>query len=425
VKRAARWTLLVILSLTAIMAVLAGAFLQLVPADRDLAARIAVAAEQNLGTKVTVGAARMKFWPQPELVLSDVATVQPQPISVKRLVARARISELLKGRMSFERADIEDAVIPQLSLFGLKINPAAPQASVPFPLDQLRFRHLTWITRHDKELEFDGSVLFDSGWQPRQAELVRPGTDFRLALARQDANHWQIDMQLGGGTADGQVELSRDKDGRLQLSGQLEPRNVEVANALDSFKMRSAVLGKASGKTQLSANGDNVGELARTLRTRTTFSMSTATLLHIDVDKAIRTFGKEHAGKTALRALTGRMDTQASPQGTVVRYTNIQAQGDSFTARGEGTIANRHMNGELTVDVAGGLVGVPLKVSGPLGAARVSVPMPAMAAQTAGAAIGTAILPGIGTAIGAGVGRSIGQVMGGKAAKKDSGGPAR
>jgi hypothetical protein len=80
------------------------------------------------------------------------------------------------------------------------------------------------------------------------------------------------------------------------------------------------------------------------------------------------------------------------------------------------------MNGELTVDVAGGLVGVPLKVSGPLGAARVSVPMPAMAAQTAGAAIGTAILPGIGTAIGAGVGRSIGQMLGGDVAKKDNGG---
>jgi uncharacterized protein involved in outer membrane biogenesis len=420
VKRAARWTLLVILSLTAIMAVLAVAFLRLVPDDRELAARIAVAAEENLGTKVTVGAARLKFWPQPELVLANVATMQPQPISVKRLIARPRISELLKGRMSFERADIEGAVIPQSSLFGLKINPTAPEASVPFPLEHLRFRHLTWITRHDKELEFEGSVLFDSGWQPRQAELVRPGTSFRLTLARQDANQWQINVQLGGGTADGQVVLSRDKNGRLQLSGQLAPRNIEVASALEAFKVRSAVLGKASGKTRLSASGGNLGELATSLHTRTSFSMATATLLHIDVDKAIRSFGKEHAGKTSLRAVTGQMDTQNSPQGTVVRYTGIQAQGESFTAKGEGTIANRHLNGELTVDIAGGLVGVPLKVSGPLGRARVSVPMPAVAGQAAGAVVGTAVLPGIGTAIGAGVGRSIGKMLGGSAAKKES-----
>ena len=419
-KRAARWTLLVTLSLTAIAAVLAGAFLRLVPDDRELASRIAAAAEQNVGVKVTVGAARLQLWPQPELVLADVATVQPQPITVKRLVARSRLAELLKGRLSFHHAEIDGALIPQLSLLGLRINPAAPQASVPFPLEQLRFRDLTWITRHGKELQFEGGVLFDSGWQPRQAELVRPGTGFRLAMARQEANHWQISVQLGGGTADGQVELSRDKNGRLQLSGQLAPRNIEVASALEAFKVRSAVLGKASGKTRLSASGGNLGELAATLHTRTTFSMATATLLHIDVDKAIRSFGKEHAGKTSLRAVSGQMDTQNSPQGTVIRYTGIQAQGDSFSARGEGTIANRHLNGELTVDVAGGLVGVPLKVSGPLGRTRVSVPMPTVAGQAAGAAVGTAILPGIGTAIGAGVGRSIGQMLGGSAASKDA-----
>ena len=418
-KRAARWTLLVILSLAPIAALLAVAFFRLVPDDRELASRIAVAAEHNVGVKVTVGAARLKLWPQPQLVLADVATVQPQPISLKRLVARPRVSELLRGRMSFEHAEIDGAVIPQSSLRGLKVNPAAPQASVPFPLESLRFRHLTWITRHGKELEFEGNVAFDSGWQPRQAELVRPGASFRLALARQDANHWKIDIQLGGGTADGEVELSRDKNGRLQLTGQLAPRDIEVASAMEAFKMRSAVLGKAGGRTQLSASGANVAELPTTLRTRTTFSMAPATLLHIDVDKAIRSFGKEHAGRTPLRTVSGRMETQASPQGTVVRYTGVQAQGDSFTATGQGTIANRHINGELTVDVAGGLVGVPVKVSGPLGAARVSVPMPEVAGQAAGTAVGTAILPGIGTAIGAEVGRSIGKILGGNAAGKD------
>ena len=412
---------MVVLSLVAIAAVLVGAALHLVPDDEELAALIAAAAEKNLGVRVTVGAAHLQLWPYPAFVLADIATVQPQPISVKRAIARPRLRELLRGTLSFEKAEIDGAVIAQSSLRALHFNPAAPRASVPFPLEHLHVRRLTWITRHGKELAFEGSAVFAAGWQPREAEVIRPGVEpaSRLTLARQDADHWHVQVQLGGGTADGKVGLSRGKDGRLRLSGQLEPRNIEVASALDAFKARSAVRGKASGKTQLSASGENVAQLAATLLTRTTFSMAPATLLHIDVNKAIGSIGKEYAGQTSLRTLTGQMDTQNSPEGMVVRYTGIQAQGESFTATGEGTVANQRIDGELTVDVAGGLVGVPLKVSGPLGRARVSVPMTAVAGQAAGAAVGTAVLPGIGTAIGAGVGRAIDRMMGGNAERKN------
>ena len=416
VKRAARWTLVVILILAAIAAVLAGAFLRLVPNDEELASRIAAAAEQNLGVKVTVGAAHLQLWPQPEFVLADVATVQPQPIVLKRVIARPHLRELLENRLSFRHAEIDGAVIPLLSLRGLHVNPAAPRASVPVPLERLDFRHLTWITRLGKELEFDGSALFDIGWQPREAELVRPGVQpaFRLTLARQEPDHWRIRSQLGGGTADGQVALSRGKDGRLQLSGQLAPTSVEVAGALDSFKSHSAVRGKASGKTQLSASGKNVAELAGSLHTRTTFSMESATLLHIDIDKAIRSFGKDFAGETKLRGLTGQMDTQNTPDGLVVRYSGLQAKGDTFSAKGEGTVANRRIDGEASVDLVGGLVGVPLKVSGPLGHAHVSVQKTEVAGEAAGAVVGTAVLPGIGTAVGA----ALGKMLGAGAAKK-------
>jgi len=417
VKRAARWALVVILILAAIAAVLAGAFLRLVPDDEELASRIAAAAGQNLGVKVTVGAAHLRLWPQPEFVLADVATVQPQPIILKRVVARPRLRELLENRLSFRHAEIDGAVMPLLSLHGLHVNPAAPRASVPVPLERLDFRHLTWITRLGKELEFDGSALFDIGWQPREAELVRPGVQpaFRLTLERQETDHWHIRSQLGGGIADGQVALSRGKDGRLQLSGQLAPTNVEVASALDAFKSHSAVRGKASGKTQLSAGGENVAQLAGSLHTRTSFSMESATLLHIDVDKAIRSFGKDFAGETRLHGLTGQMDTQNTPDGLVVRYSSLQAKGDTFSAKGEGTVANRRIDGEASVDLVGGLVGVPLKVSGPLGHAHVSVERTAVAGEAAGAVAGTAVLPGIGTAVGA----ALGKVLGAGAAKKN------
>jgi uncharacterized protein involved in outer membrane biogenesis len=419
-KRAVRWSLVVILSLAVVVAVLVAAALRLVPDDQELASRIAAAAEQNLGVKVKVGGAHLQLWPQPELVLADVATVQQQPISVRHVAARPRLSELLKGRLSFQHAQVDGAVIPVLSLRGLHVNPAAPHASVPVPVEQVQFLNLTWITRLGKELQFDGNARFDAGWQPREAELIRPGVQpaFRLALSRQDPDHWLVRVQVGGGTANGQVGLSRTKSGALVLVGQLEPRDVEVAGALDAFKGHSVLRGKAFGKTQISASGGNVAELAGSLHTRTAFSMSQATLLHIDMEKAIRSFGKDFAGQTRLRTLTGQMDTQNTPDGMVVHYSGLKAQGESFQAKGEGTVANRRVDGELTVDLVGGLVDVPLTVSGPIGQAHVHVPVSKVAGEGAGAIVGTAVLPGIGTAIGAGIGRAVGRVMGNTGPKK-------
>jgi hypothetical protein len=420
-KPALRWTLVLALVLASLAAVLVAAALRLAPGDAELASRVATAAQENLGVKVTVGRAHLQLWPQPEFVLSGVATVQPQPIRIERLVAQPRLSELLRGRLSFRRADIDGAVIPQLTLRALEMKAGGPGASHAMALSGLQFRRVTWITRRGKELEFEGNVAFDPGWQPRRAELVRSGVQPapRLALSRQEDGRWRLQAQLGGGTSDGQVVITRDKELRLELSGELSSRDVEVASLLDAFKARSPVRGRASGQTRLSASGKNIAELASSLHTRTRFSMAPATLLHVDMDKAVRSFGKEHAGQTQLRSLTGQMDTQATPAGTVFRYSGIEARGESFTATGQGVVANRKVEGEFTVDVAAGLVGVPVTVSGPLGRAHFSVPMSAVAGEGAGAVIGTTVLPGIGTAIGAGVGGALGKLFGGND-KKDS-----
>ncbi|RYF43582.1 MAG: hypothetical protein EOO25_02690 [Comamonadaceae bacterium] len=419
--RAARWTLWSLLGLLALTGVLAAAFLALVPSDEELADRLAAQAEEALGVKVTLGALDWQLFP-PAVVIENAATVQPQPIRFGRLVARPLPRELLQRRLRFGHVLLEDAVLPQLSLRALRVKPAAPGAERDLAMvEQLRFTNLTWITRHGLPLEFDGDVLFDAGWRPRQRQLRHwlgvAANDF--GLARQgDADRWRVQAALGGGTANGQVAIDTGSDGLLKLTGTLEPSNVEVETALAAFKRHSTLRGQAAGRTTLSASGAGVAELARSLHTRTQFTVAGAKLLHIDVDKAIRSFGKDRDGQTALQSLAGQMDTQNTPDGMVVRYSAVQARGDTFGARGEGTIANRQIDGQLTVDIAGGLVGVPLKVKGPLGSPQVTVPGGAVAGAAAGAAVGTAVLPGVGTAIGAGVGAAIGKLFGGDDKKK-------
>ena len=104
----------------------------------------------------------------------------------------------------------------------------------------------------------------------------------------------------------------------------------------------------------------------------------------------------------------------------VVDYSKIKASSGALSASGKARVANRHIDAEFAVDLVKGVVGVPLKITGPLEQVRVSVP----ASAVAGAVVGTAVLPGIGTAIGARIGAAIGQLFGAKPGGKPSVKPA-
>jgi hypothetical protein len=135
--------------------------------------------------------------------------------------------------------------------------------------------------------------------------------------------------------------------------------------------------------------------------------MGKGTQLKIDVDKAIRSFGKERAGQTAMDAITGQLDTQNTVRGMVVNLSDIRATSGVFSASGKAKIAGRQVEGEFAVDLVDGIVGVPLLISGPLNKVVISVPRSAIA----GAVLGTVVLPGVGTAIGARVGAALGQIF--------------
>ena len=420
-QRPVRLTLLCLaIGVATLAAALAIAWTTLVPTDQEVVQRIVAEAEARLGVPVTVGAARLTIWPQLRVVIEDGRTAQPQPITVKRLVAQASLIPLLHGQLQLDEVLVDGAVLPQLSMSALRMRPAPDgKEAGSLQLARLEFRDVVWITRHSVPLEFSGSARFGPGWQLREAEVLRAGVTppARMTLTPLGVDRWKVELQAGGGSANGAVALRTGADGAMALSGQLAPRNIDVAAALASFKRHSALQGKASGQTTLSAGGATIGELARSLHTRTSFTVAAPTLLHIDVDKAIRSFGKDRSGQTALLSLAGQMDTQNGADGMVVRYTGLQAKGRTFSASGHGTIANRKVDGELTVQLAGGLVDVPLKVSGPLAHPEVSVPASAIAGAAAGAAVGTAVLPGIGTAIGASVGAAMGKLFSGDATK--------
>ncbi len=414
-KRGKKWAI----GLGIATAVLSAAWLAVawwLPTDEDLAARLTAGAEARLGIKVAIGSAHWALLPKPVVVVNDFRTQQAQPVVIRQLSAHPNVRMLLHRKFALERIDIYDAVFPPNSLRTLLANPRArePDADADVPLEHVEFRNLTWISYSGIAVAYDGEIDFDPRWRPRHAALRRPGINpaFTLRLTREaDADRWQTRIDVGGGTAHGNVELKTATNGAMHLSGQLSPHDVEVAGTMSAFNRRSPVAGKGSGQTVLSADGKSVGELVRSLHTRTTFSVNPATILRFDLDKAITTRGKQRDGQTALQELSGQMDTQNTDKGMRTTYTGIKARAGQYTATGKATLYNRQIEASGNLYLVEGSSGVPFTVSGPIDKPKASMPPGIFA----GALIGTVVLPGIGTTLGARIGGTLGRLFKGGA----------
>lgn len=382
------------------------------PSDKELAIWLAAEASERLGVELTIGSVHWELLPEPVIVVIDFRTQQLQPVVIQRIKAYPGLRMLLDRKLRFERVDIDTAVFPRNSVRALQMRPGAKEDDVNdvVPLEHLRFRSLTWISYSGIPLAYDGEIDFAPHWRPWRAELRRPGITpaFTLTLTREaEADRWQTRIQIGGGTAHGKAELKTAANGAMHLSGQLAPQAIEVASALASFGRRSPVAGHGVGQTTFMADGHSLAELTRSLHTHTVFSVNGATLLRFDLNEAIRTAGTSHHGQTGLQALSGVMDTQNGDEGTRVTLTDIKARTGKFSAAGKATVYHGQVEASGKLNLLEGAISVPFSVSGPVVKPNISVAPGFMA----GAAIGTAVLPGIGTVIGARVGSAVGEIF--------------
>ncbi len=417
VKAWKKWAVRVGIACVAVLCTAAFALAWWLPTNEELALRLTAEVEQALGVKVSIGSVHWTLLPQPAITVNDFRTQQTPPIVVGKLSVYPSLPRLVHGELVVEHIDVDDATIPRNTLRALHVKPGIGMhsADAGVLLEHLVFRNLTWISYSGVATSFDGEIDFDLHWRPRRAELRRPGITprFTLTLAREaDADRWQTQIFVGGGTAHGYIALKTAEDGTaMHLTGELAPRDVEVESAISAFNRRSPISGKGTGQTVVSANGASLGELTRSLHTHTTFTVNQATVLRFDLDKAISTRGKEHDGHTPLQELTGQLDTQNGPEGMRVTGTNIRARAGKFTATGQGTLYHGQIEASGNFDLVEGALGVPFNLSGSVHKPKITVPP----GFFAGAAIGTVVLPGIGTVIGARIGGALGKLFKGDA----------
>jgi hypothetical protein len=395
----------------------------LLPGDEGLAGALAARFERLSGIGLKVGAVRWSLRPSPSLVLEELSTQQPQPITVRRVVLHPRLSLLWRRRLAIDLLEIEGAVLPRDSVRAFRGRWERADVSgmlahgwtlADIPVERLRLRDAVWIDRREIALTYDASLRFDAHWRPREGEVERAGASppARLRFEREgDEDRWRTRIDAGGGTWNGSTQLHEDDHGRLQLAGQLEAKDVDVGALLRTFGRRGAVEGRLQGRTEIDGEGENPTDLFRHLHTRTRFDVAPATLEGFDLARAVASAGVSHGGQTRLVALTGTLDTHFTDEGPVLRYSGLKARSGVLSASGSAVVTGRRIAGQVAVDIVDGVVGVPLKVGGTIDRPELSL----TGASLAGAAVGTAVLPGVGTAIGARVGQQVDKLLGGSA----------
>ena len=425
--RTHRWLTGIAIAVGVLVGVVIVAAIVLLPSDEKIAAELSARFEDNFGIGLKVGSAQRSLWAVPTLVLNDIATGQPQPITAKRVTLRLRMAPLWHRQIAFDAIEIESAVFPSASVRAFRGLSAADRPEdlakkhmptawtlAPTPVSELRWRDVVWIDRRDIALAYDGEVTFDPSWRPRVVAIRRPGVEpvAQARAERVDSNEdrWRVFMDVGGGTWNGEAKLDTAPAGAMRITGQLEAKAIDIESLVKAFDRRTPLAGKLSGTTEIDVEGGQVSDFARKLHTRTRFSVKPAVLTRIDLAKAVSTAGISRGGRTPLDELTGTLDTQGTADGVVLKYTNLKARSGVLTATGNVRLFNRKIDGDAAVDIVDGVVGVPLKVSGTVDEPEVSL----TGAALTGAAIGTAVLPGVGTAIGARIGQQVERMFGGK-----------
>ncbi|ERI51261.1 hypothetical protein N878_23250 [Pseudomonas sp. EGD-AK9] len=378
------------------------------PTSDELARRVEAVFEARMGQKLVVGQVRWRVLGRPMVEVLDARTVQPEVIRVRRVAIYPQLMPLLRQRLAIDRLELDGALVPHGAMAAYRGK--TPDESGAMFVRAVAFNDLTYISYSGIPVVYEGDIHFDDDRLVHRLRLRRPGVEPPVSLdATRDgkadggADLYQLRVQAAGGSARGQARLATSAEGRMVLTGELAPRGVEVNALLEAFHRHSPINGAASGETELRAEGDTAGELFRTLHTRSVLRVERAKILRFDIDKAVKSLGEDRAGETPLDSLTGVMDTQNTEQGMKTTFTQVEAVAGNYTATGQATLYRKRVDAQGQLEIGGGIVDVPISAHGPLRKPEFSIAW----GTIAGAAIGTAVLPGIGTVIGAKIGGAV------------------
>ena len=276
---------------------------------------------------------------------------------------------------------------------------------------------VTWVNTAGVATALDGQADLAADGLPDKASLtlIRGHLQgLRAGLQRQTApgeaaQRWALHVDVGSGKVTGPVTLQLATPGRpLELQASLKTQGVAVAALTAPNKPLSGLL---DASTLLNAKAATTVGLADALQTATTFTVRDAVLNGIDLAKAVKTLGMSRGGETRLSTLSGQINTQ----GRAAKLSKLVASSGALSANSQIDVSSHKvLTGRVDVapandgklgKVLGGMVGVPLVVSGTVAAPQLTLERSALI----GGVLGILVIPDAGTGAGLKLGGQVGE----------------
>ncbi len=220
------------------------------------------------------------------------------------------------------------------------------------------------------------------------------------ALATQ-VNLNQIQATLYDGKLTGSIGLAG-----TQLQADLNLSDLEMAELVGALTNRVLFSGKLAGNSQMSVALNELPAFPKGAQIKGNFHIQKGVLRKVDLVKAANASAATETDSTEFDDFTGVAQVDA----TGYHFQKLALTSGVLKATGEVNLTpSMALSGDLDADLKGtlGLVSVPLVISGTV---EKPVVLP-NGAFLAGAAVGTAVLPGIGTVVGMKVGGLLNKIF--------------
>ena len=440
-----KWLLGILVAVVVLVAV-AAAVPFFVSLD-DYVPRIEKEASNRLTEPVTVGKIRLSALPLPHVTIDGIAVGKGGDLTVGKVTVTPDLMSLLSSTKVIRSIEIDGLVLTQKAIEKIPAwakQDAASSAPPPVRIGGVRLDGTIVKLGAGTFGPFDAKVNLDDNGAPADVALttrdgklkalVKPDkSSYRITANAKgwkvpvgppivfdeldvegvattaEATFSRISAKLHGGKAAGKVSVGWQKG--LQLKGTLDIHQVDLKTLVPLLAPGTRVGGKLDAKPVFSASAKDAGGLMNALRLSTPFDVRNGVLHGFDLQKAASTFGKQGAseGETRFDQLSGRLAIEQS----AYKLTQLRIGAGAYGAEGNvGISAKKDLSGRVNAQVKalGTSTVVPLNVAGTVQSPMVLPTGGAMA----GAAIGTAILPGLGTGVGAKAGQMIEGLFGKK-----------
>ena len=396
-------------------------------------------ASKALGQPVKVSSLRLQMVPTPRVVIAGLDIGAHHEITAGKVSVVPVVGTLLSGPRQIGLVRAEDLTVRESAIKMLDTLPKGGGGSVPILVRRVELRNVAFEHHALKLPHFDATIDLDSALKPktvrlstRDGALVATATpsvagsvgfevkakNWKLPFAQAPLVFEQLDLQgiyagnqvevptlkgrIYGGTLKGRVHADWERLWRVK--GKAKLAGVELEPLERVLRKPVKLTGKLTTEARYSAVAKTPERLADALVLDAPFSVAGGVYHGIDLSRlSERPLGKlAPGGETKFEELRGKL----ALRGRHTRLSELCVRSPLLSAAGHVEIApDQKLSGKLDVSLrkTGGVIGVPVALSGTTQDPSVSLTKGA----AIGAVIGTVLLPVIGTQLGMSAGSSI------------------